>query len=202
MNNNPNAIDANANTQGALPESSRHSSTLVYVFQGDPPARFPCAVFSTKENAVKWIQKHSLSGLLTAYSLDNPAFDEAVLSGRIPKWMLPEVDDQEIKELKHQIRRELKLSGYEPPKGDKLWSETGRRWLNQIQAPPSNTRTKWKQLLERLDRRTAEVNALPKSVPAALIPQYVDGSMHAHFVNGAEGGHSSIASNELPNADL
>lgn len=53
---------------------------VIFVFQGDN-ANFASAVFSNKENAVKWIRDYQLSGILTQYPIDNPIYDWAIDNG-------------------------------------------------------------------------------------------------------------------------
>ena len=53
----------------------------VWVFNG-LGGRFPSGVFSTREKARAWIQLHGLYGTLTAYALDQGAYDWAVSNGR------------------------------------------------------------------------------------------------------------------------
>lgn len=50
---------------------------VIWVFHAEM-ARFSGGVFSDLESAEAWIQKHSLTGLLTAYPLNHGAFDWAV----------------------------------------------------------------------------------------------------------------------------
>lgn len=51
----------------------------IWVFQGSG-SRSVSACFSSKENAERWIRQHALSGLLTAYPIDQPVYDWAVQS--------------------------------------------------------------------------------------------------------------------------
>ena len=51
----------------------------IWVFQGSG-SRNVSACFSGKENAERWIQQYVLSGLLTAYPIDQPVYDWAVQS--------------------------------------------------------------------------------------------------------------------------
>ena len=51
----------------------------IWVFQGSG-SRNVSACFSGKENAEHWIQQYALSGLLTAYPIDQPVYDWAVQS--------------------------------------------------------------------------------------------------------------------------
>jgi len=51
----------------------------IWVFQGSG-SRNVSACFSGKENAERWIRQHALSGLLTAYPIDQPVYDWAVQS--------------------------------------------------------------------------------------------------------------------------
>lgn len=56
----------------------------VFVFHGSG-SRFANAVFSTRKTAEDWIARHSLTGLLTEYDLDSPAFDRRSSEGSLPK---------------------------------------------------------------------------------------------------------------------
>lgn len=49
----------------------------VWVFNGEG-AQFPAGVFSSRDKAVAWIQRHGLTGLLTQYPLDEGVYDWAV----------------------------------------------------------------------------------------------------------------------------
>ena len=49
-------------------------NTMIYVFNGERN-HFPSAVFSSKENAEKWINEYRLVGTLTAYPLDVSVYD-------------------------------------------------------------------------------------------------------------------------------
>lgn len=51
----------------------------VWVFQGSG-SRNVSVCFSGKENAERWIRQYALSGLLTAYPIDQPVYDWAVQS--------------------------------------------------------------------------------------------------------------------------
>ncbi len=53
------------------------SDKNVWVFHG-AGGRFTSGVFSTKENAEDWIEKHKLTGILTLYPLDQGAYDWAI----------------------------------------------------------------------------------------------------------------------------
>jgi hypothetical protein len=44
---------------------------------------FPSAVFSTKELAESWIATHCLSGVLTRYAIDIPAFEYSQANGTV-----------------------------------------------------------------------------------------------------------------------
>ena len=61
------------------------SDQTVWVFQGEG-GRFPGGVFTTRELAEKWIKERRLSGILTAYPLDEGCFDwamrEELVTGR------------------------------------------------------------------------------------------------------------------------
>ncbi len=52
----------------------------VWVFNGDR-ARFPSAVFSSREKAEAWISAHALSGTLTRYPLDQGVYEWAMEQG-------------------------------------------------------------------------------------------------------------------------
>jgi hypothetical protein len=49
----------------------------VWVFVG-AEARNPSAIFTTRSKAQTWIERNSLSGLLTEYPLDVPVIDWAI----------------------------------------------------------------------------------------------------------------------------
>ena len=57
-----------------VPESA------IWVFNGDG-GQFPGGVFSSQDRAVAWIEEHALSGVLTAYPLDEGCLDWAVRVG-------------------------------------------------------------------------------------------------------------------------
>ncbi|MDO5098762.1 MAG: hypothetical protein Q4D85_08375 [Corynebacterium sp.] len=50
---------------------------FVWVFQGER-ARFPSAVFSSKETAIDWIARHRLSGMLSKYPVDIPVYEWSI----------------------------------------------------------------------------------------------------------------------------
>ena len=50
----------------------------VWVFNGAGSGRFPGGVFTTLENAERWIAECKLTGMLTAYPLDQGSFDWAL----------------------------------------------------------------------------------------------------------------------------
>lgn len=52
----------------------------VWLFNGDG-ARFPSGAFSSKEKAERWIEEHKLSGVLTAYPIDEAVYDWAIRTG-------------------------------------------------------------------------------------------------------------------------
>jgi hypothetical protein len=54
------------------------SSVWVFVAEG---ATLPSGVFRDKKSAQAWIEKHSLSGVLTEYPLDVGIFDWAISNG-------------------------------------------------------------------------------------------------------------------------
>jgi hypothetical protein len=51
----------------------------VWVFNGDNS--FPSGVFSSRENAERWISEQRLSGTLTKYPVDVPVYDWAIANG-------------------------------------------------------------------------------------------------------------------------
>lgn len=55
----------------------------VFVFHGTG-SRFANAVFSTQASAETWIARHQLTGLLTEYEMDSPAFDRRMKDGNLP----------------------------------------------------------------------------------------------------------------------
>jgi hypothetical protein len=50
----------------------------VWVFNGAGSGRFPGGVFTTVENAERWIAKNKLTGVLTAYPVDQGSLDWAL----------------------------------------------------------------------------------------------------------------------------
>lgn len=52
----------------------------VWVFNGNGGS-FPGGVFSKKEIADDWIRKHSLSGILTEYPVDEGIYDYSLANG-------------------------------------------------------------------------------------------------------------------------
>ena len=55
--------------------------TNVWVFNGAPYKRYPGGIFTRRELAEKWIQKHRLTGVLTLYPVDVGTYDWALESG-------------------------------------------------------------------------------------------------------------------------
>lgn len=53
----------------------------VFVFSG-LKNKHPSAVFSAVEPARAWIKKHGLTGTLTEYPIDTPAYDWAIAKGK------------------------------------------------------------------------------------------------------------------------
>ncbi len=53
----------------------------VWIFHGDG-ARHAAGVFASKEQALAWVERHSLTGLVTEYPVGIGAFDDAVARGR------------------------------------------------------------------------------------------------------------------------
>lgn len=66
---------------------------FVWVFNGG--GRFPSGVFSTREKAEAWINKHGLTGVLTKYPLDEGAWGWAIREG----YFTPTRDDQKTPRL-------------------------------------------------------------------------------------------------------
>lgn len=68
--------------------SDEHRLQLVWVFQGDAvPTRnsnHPSAVFASLKAASRWVSAHRLSGLITGYTLDVPAFEYSLRVGGVP----------------------------------------------------------------------------------------------------------------------
>ena len=56
------------------------SDDIVWVFNGDG-ATFPSGVFRKKDAATEWIKKNALTGVLTAYPLDEGTLDWAIKGG-------------------------------------------------------------------------------------------------------------------------
>ena len=56
----------------------------VFVFHG-VGSQFANAVFSTQSKAEAWISLHQLTGLLTKYDLDTPAFDRHLRQRSLPR---------------------------------------------------------------------------------------------------------------------
>ncbi|MFN3151432.1 hypothetical protein [Bremerella sp.] len=52
----------------------------IWVFNGEQSA-FPSGAFSTRELAERWIGQHKLTGMLTAYPLDQGAYQWAIEQG-------------------------------------------------------------------------------------------------------------------------
>lgn len=55
----------------------------MYVFHGHG-SRYANAVFSSVEQAKEWARRWRLTGLLTRYEVDDPAFDRLQKAGRLP----------------------------------------------------------------------------------------------------------------------
>lgn len=62
---------------------------LVWVFCGDK-GRFPSGVFATRDDAEKWIDRHAISGTLTAYPLGEGVYDWSLAKG----FFTPKREDQ------------------------------------------------------------------------------------------------------------
>ncbi len=61
----------------------------VWVFSGER-IPFPAAVFSSRERAEAWITRHTLSGTLTRYPIDEPIYEWAIARG----YFKPKREDQ------------------------------------------------------------------------------------------------------------
>ena len=57
-----------------------HDNEFVWVFNGEG-TQFPSGVFRTREKACVWIATNAVSGVLTAYPIDEGAYDWAVRNG-------------------------------------------------------------------------------------------------------------------------
>jgi hypothetical protein len=69
------------------PYSQIVDSAYVWVFNGDGKAlAFPGGVFSSREKAEAWIRANALSGVLTAYPIDQGAYDWARDRGYLEDW--------------------------------------------------------------------------------------------------------------------
>jgi hypothetical protein len=64
----------------------------VWIFNG-PRGNFPSAVFATRETAERWIQANKVTGVLTAYPLDEGVFDWAVRMGFVSDRVKPRGKD-------------------------------------------------------------------------------------------------------------
>ena len=53
------------------------TSNCVWVFN-NLKGKFPGGIFTTVENAERWVTRHKLTGVLTQYPVDEGAFDWAV----------------------------------------------------------------------------------------------------------------------------
>lgn len=49
----------------------------IWVFNGEN-SKLPSAIFSSKQNAISWIEKNKVSGLLTGYPIDISVYDWAI----------------------------------------------------------------------------------------------------------------------------
>jgi hypothetical protein len=54
-----------------------NSTKYIWIFQGEN-SRFPSAVFYEKKDADDWINKYSLSGILTQYPIGISVYDWAI----------------------------------------------------------------------------------------------------------------------------
>lgn len=57
--------------------------STVWLFNA-PQSQFPGAVFSSVERATAWIAKYRLTGVLTAYPVDEGVYDWAIAAGVFP----------------------------------------------------------------------------------------------------------------------
>ena len=75
-----------ADTECSHPGLRARSDVLpephVWVFNG-VGGQFPGGVFTSRERAELWIRRHRLTGVLTAYPLDEGAFDWALRVGAV-----------------------------------------------------------------------------------------------------------------------
>ena len=62
-----------------------NNSTKIYAFHGTG-SRYANAVFSSVTVATQWITRHKLTGLLTAYYVDDPGYDRKKRAGNLPKF--------------------------------------------------------------------------------------------------------------------
>lgn len=69
------------------------SESFIWVFNGSG-SKFPSGVFAEKEQALAWVSKHQLSGVLTRYPLGVGVYDFAVETGMFR----PTRDDQKSAE--------------------------------------------------------------------------------------------------------
>jgi len=58
-------------------------TTKVYLFHG-AGSTFTNAVFSSRPAAAAWIARHKLTGILTAYTIDDPDFDRHQRESKLP----------------------------------------------------------------------------------------------------------------------
>ncbi len=70
----------------------------VWVFQGTG-AKFPSAIYSTKENAEKLIKHNKLTGILTNYPLDAFVYDWAIENNHFT----PQKESESTKEFKQNF---------------------------------------------------------------------------------------------------
>jgi hypothetical protein len=73
------ALDGGESPGGDSASARDADARQVWVFNGN--GRFPAAVFSTRANGEAWIRRDRLSGTLTAYPVDEGAYDWAVRTG-------------------------------------------------------------------------------------------------------------------------
>jgi hypothetical protein len=112
--------------------------TFVWLFHGEG-GKFASGVFSSRENAERWIQAHRLSGVLTRYPLDEGSYQWALANGTFtvkraaqssPEFIQRFADDHYI----------ITLSTEKRSPNQKAWYPTRARagerdWNGEIEAP-------------------------------------------------------------------
>jgi hypothetical protein len=75
--------------------NAANADRLVWVFNpAGAKSPFPTAVFTSKQLAESWINRHNASGTITAYPLDECHYDWAIRNGHFQ----PKRDDQRTSE--------------------------------------------------------------------------------------------------------